>query len=63
MAAGQNGLSQGSRIGMRPRSRRAEPRRGWATALDSPATDPLGRSGLDGEVDRHFWQRFGGALL
>lgn len=31
--------------------------------LDSPASDPLGRAGIEGDVDTHFWTRFGNALL
>jgi len=36
---------------------------GVAIALTSPAADPVGRAGFDGEIDTHFWDRFGGALL
>lgn len=42
---------------------RAETPQGVVIDLGSPASDPLGRAGLGGTVYRHFWQRFGGALL
>lgn len=31
--------------------------------LGSPAADPLGRAGIGGKVDTHFFERFGGAIL
>lgn len=31
--------------------------------LDSPSADPLGRAGVKGSVNTHFFERFGGAIL
>ncbi len=36
---------------------------GVSVAIASPGTDEAGQSGLDGQVDNHFFKRFGSALL
>lgn len=58
----RGGLRQGQRRLYVAWTRAVTPR-GVAIPLASPATDALGRAGFDGEVDSHFWSRFGGALL
>lgn len=37
--------------------------KGVRVTLDSPTTDALGGAGMSGEVDFHWWKRFGNALL
>ncbi|NQE64868.1 type IV secretion system protein VirB10 [Caulobacter sp. RHG1] len=36
---------------------------GVSIQIASPAADPLGRGGIEGRVDRHFFGRFGGSIL
>lgn len=36
---------------------------GVTIALDSPSSDPLGRAGIEGDVNSRFFARFGGAIL
>ena len=42
---------------------RLETPNGVVVHLDSPATGALGEAGLDGQIDTHFAERFGGAIM
>ncbi len=42
---------------------RAKTPKGIVITLASPATDSLGRSGMDGDIDNHWLERIGSALL
>ncbi|KQV40516.1 MULTISPECIES: type IV secretion system protein VirB10 [unclassified Rhizobium] len=36
---------------------------GLSVEIASPGADRLGRGGLTGEIDTHFWERFGSAIM
>jgi type IV secretion system protein VirB10 len=58
----QGGLQRGQNRLFAMWTRAVTPR-GVAIDIGSPASDPLGRAGITGKIDRFFWERFGAALL
>ncbi|USP03662.1 type IV secretion system protein VirB10 [Bartonella taylorii] len=58
----QNGIQQGQTRVFVQWSRIETPS-GVIVNLDSPGTGPLGEAGIGGWIDRHFWERFGGAIM
>ncbi|WP_156851647.1 type IV secretion system protein VirB10 [Bartonella refiksaydamii] len=58
----QSGIQQGQTRVFVQWSRIETPS-GVIVNLDSPGTGPLGEAGIGGWIDRHFWERFGGAIM